>query len=124
MAQDLIYLSENELKLSKEYWKQFKSAKEKEARKRDMIDVLESGTKYGFMFEFGYPDVPKGYSVFSELPRKYQRVISAYKVLAHELSTQETKYLLYSDEFLFNKENGSIRAPIRKMSLESKLESN
>jgi len=117
-----MYLSENDLKLSKEYWKQFRSLKEKKSRKKDMTRIIKSGAEDGLMFEFGYPDTPKGgYSVLRDLPIKYQRLISAFKVLAYELSNEETKYILDSNDFLFNQGNGSIRAPIKKISLVNKL---
>lgn len=117
--QTLIYLSENQKEMAKEYWKQFRFPQRKQKRKQEMIEIIKSGAKDGLMFEFGYPDVPKGYAVFSELPKKYQQVISAYLVLAHELSDKQTKYVLDYSDFLFNQKNGSIRAKIRKVNLEN-----
>jgi len=115
-----MYLSENDLKLSKEYWKQFRSLKEKKSRKKDMIYIIKSGAEKGLMSVKGYPDFP-GYCTLRDLPIEYQRLISAFKVLAYELSNKENQYILDSNDFLFNQENSSIEAPIKKISLVDKL---
>lgn len=81
-----------------------------------MIGNLEFAGKSGTLFEFGYSDVPNGYVVFSDLPKKYQRLLSAYKTLAHEMSDENTVYSL--DDFEFDSEKGVVRARVYKTRLE------